>query len=54
LPPELVPDGDPWGIPLIYPSLIASLASLVIVSLLTPKPKPEELARFFPKADAAK
>jgi len=54
LPPELVPDGDPWGIPLIYPSLIASLASLVIVSLLTPRPKPEELAKFFPKADAAK
>jgi SSS family solute:Na+ symporter/sodium/proline symporter len=54
LPPELVPDGDPWGIPLIYPALIASLASLVIVSLLTPRPKPEELAKFFPKADAAK
>jgi SSS family solute:Na+ symporter len=54
LPPGLVPDGDPWGIPLIYPALIASLASLVIVSLLTPRPKPEELAKFFPKADAAK
>jgi SSS family solute:Na+ symporter/sodium/proline symporter len=43
------PDGDPWGIPIIYPSLIASLGALVIVSLLTPKPKPEELERFFPK-----
>ncbi len=43
------PDGDPWGIPLIYPSLIASLGALVIVSLMTPKPKPEELERFFPK-----
>jgi len=43
------PDGDPWGIPIIYPSLIASLGALVVVSLLTPKPKPEELERFFPK-----
>ena len=49
LPPEQVPDGDPWGIPLIYPALIASLGSLVIVSLLTPKPSPEELEKFFPK-----
>jgi SSS family solute:Na+ symporter/sodium/proline symporter len=50
LPAALVPEGDPWGIPLIYPSLIASLGSLIIVSLLTPKPKPEELLKFFPKA----
>ncbi len=49
LPPEKVPDGDPWGIPLIYPALIASLASLIIVSLLTKKPKPEELEKFFRK-----
>jgi SSS family solute:Na+ symporter len=48
LPPESVPEGDPWGIPLIYPSLIASLVALVAVSLMTPKPKPEELAKFFP------
>jgi Na+/proline symporter len=43
------PDGDPWGIPLIYPALFASLATLVIVSLLTPKSKPEVLEKFFPK-----
>jgi SSS family solute:Na+ symporter/sodium/proline symporter len=49
LPAAQAPDGDPWGIPLIYPALIASLGALVVVSLLTPKPKPEELARFFPK-----
>jgi SSS family solute:Na+ symporter/sodium/proline symporter len=49
LPAEKVPDGDPWGIPLIYPALIASLAALIIVSLLTKKPKPEELEKFFPK-----
>jgi len=49
LPAEKVPDGDPWGIPLIYPALIASLAALVIVSLLTKKPKPEDLEKFFPR-----
>jgi SSS family solute:Na+ symporter/sodium/proline symporter len=49
LPAEKVPDGDPWGIPLIYPALIASLAALIIVSLLTKKPKPEDLEKFFPK-----
>jgi SSS family solute:Na+ symporter len=49
LPPEKAPDGDPWGIPLIYPALVASLASLIIVSLLTKKPRPEELEKFFQK-----
>jgi solute:Na+ symporter, SSS family len=49
LPAARVPDGDPWGIPLIYPALFASLAALVVVSLLTKKPAPEELERFFPK-----
>jgi SSS family solute:Na+ symporter/sodium/proline symporter len=49
LPAEKVPDGDPWGIPLIYPALIASLAALIIVSLLTKKPKPEDFEKFFPK-----
>jgi SSS family solute:Na+ symporter len=49
LPAAQVPEGDPWGIPLIYPSLIASLGALIIVSLLTPKPKEEDLAKFFPK-----
>ena len=27
LPAAQVPDGDPWGIPLIYPALIASLGA---------------------------
>jgi SSS family solute:Na+ symporter len=49
LPAAQAPDGDPWGIPLIYPALIASLAALVIVSLLTPKPRPDELGKFFEK-----
>jgi solute:Na+ symporter, SSS family len=49
LPAGQVPDGDPWGIPLIYPALIASLGALIIVSLSTKKPRPEELEKFFPK-----
>jgi SSS family solute:Na+ symporter len=48
LPPDKVPDGDPWGIPLIYPALLVSIGSLVVVSLLTKKPRPEELGKFFP------
>jgi len=52
LPAEKVPDGDPWGIPLIYPALIASLAMLIIVSLLTKKSNPEVLEKFFPKKKA--
>lgn len=49
LPPEQVPEGDPWGIPLIYPALIASLFALVFVSLMTPKPTEAEVEKFFPK-----
>jgi SSS family solute:Na+ symporter/sodium/proline symporter len=47
--PELLVDGDPWGIPSIYPGLIASIGSLVIVSLLTPKPDRADLIKLFPK-----
>ena len=47
--PIPVVEGDPWGIPLIYPALVASLGALIVVSLLTPKPKPEELEKFFLK-----
>ncbi len=49
LPPDRAPEGDPWGIPIIYPALIISLGSLIVVSLLTKKPKPEELEKFFPE-----
>ncbi len=52
LPPQMAPEGDPWGIPLIYPSLIASLAALVIVSYLTPKPTKAEVEKFFPEREA--
>jgi SSS family solute:Na+ symporter len=49
LPPSKAPEGDPWGIPIIYPALIVSLGSLIVVSLLTEKPKREELEKFFPE-----
>jgi len=49
LPPSKAPEGDPWGIPIIYPALIVSLGSLIVVSLLTKKPEPEELEKFFPE-----
>ena len=48
LKPELVPDGDPFGIPIIYPSLLVSVLALVIVSYLTPKPKEEDIKALFP------
>ena len=49
LPPEKAPGGDPWGIPIIYPAAIVSIGLLIIVSLLTKKPKPEEIEKFFPR-----
>jgi hypothetical protein len=53
LPPEKVPEGDPWGIPLIYPALFVSAGSLILVSLLSKKPKPEDYAKFFPNKKSA-
>ncbi len=47
LPPEQVPEGDPWGIPLIYPALAVSLVALIVGSYLTPPPSEEELAPLF-------
>ena len=41
---------DPWGIPSIYPSAFISIGLLIVVSLLTPPPKPETLERLFGKA----
>jgi len=40
---------DAWGIPSIYPSALISIGALVIVSLLTPPPKPETLEKLFGK-----
>jgi len=46
--PSVVKGGDPWGIPSIYPSLAVSLLALIVGSLLTKKPGPEQLQKFFP------
>lgn len=45
---DLLIDGDPWGIPSIYPGLLVSIGTLVIVSYLTPKPEKEVLDKLFP------
>jgi len=42
------PNGDPFGISLIYPAIIVSILSLVVISLFTKPPSQEVLARFFP------
>ena len=46
--PEVMIGEDPWGIPIIFPALFISIGSLVIVSLLTPKPTEEVLKQLFP------
>lgn len=48
LPPELVPGDDPFGIPIIYPSLFISVAALIIVSYMTPRPEYEKIKELFP------
>lgn len=45
--PHVMRDGDPWGIPSIYPAALVSIGALVIVSLMTPPPKAEELEPLF-------
>jgi Na+/proline symporter len=45
--PQVMRGGDPWGIPSIYPAAIVSIGALVLVSLATRKPSPEELAPLF-------
>jgi solute:Na+ symporter, SSS family len=46
--PGVMRGGDPWGIPSIFPALAVSVACLVGVSLMTPKPSPAELVKLFP------
>lgn len=43
-------NADPFGIPIIYPSLAVSLLSLLVVSMFTRPPNKEVLAKFFPEA----
>jgi SSS family solute:Na+ symporter len=47
--PQVMIGEDAWGIPSIYPALIASIGMLVVVSLMTPKPDPSVLAKLFPE-----
>ena len=47
------PNGDPWGIPIIYPALLLSILSLVVVSLLTKAPTEEEIKELFPESTEA-
>lgn len=46
--PASMQEGDFFGIPSIFPSLIISAGSLVVVSLLTPKPDEKTISRLFP------
>ncbi len=43
------PNGDPFGIPIIYPALAISLASLIVISFFTKAPEAEVIKRFFPE-----
>jgi SSS family solute:Na+ symporter len=45
--PGVLEGGDPWGIPSIYPSAVVSIGALVIVSLVTRPPAPEDLEPLF-------
>jgi Na+/proline symporter len=36
--------GSPYGLPTVYPAVVASIAALVVVSLATPAPSQKELA----------
>jgi len=47
--PGVMQGGDPWGVPSIYPAGFISIGMLIVVSLLTPKPRPEDLVKLFPE-----
>ncbi len=48
--PSVLMNGDPWGIPSIYPALFVSILMLIVVSYMTPKPDEKSLEKLFPKA----
>jgi solute:Na+ symporter, SSS family len=48
LAPSVMIGTDAWGIPSFYPAAIISIGLLVVVSLMTPPPRPEELEKLFP------
>ena len=39
---------DPWGIPVIFPAIVISLGTLIVVSLLTPPPDKKVIEQLFP------
>jgi SSS family solute:Na+ symporter len=39
----------PFGVPTVYPALILSVSSLIVISLLTPKPPQDKVLPFFQK-----
>ncbi|NOZ13574.1 MAG: sodium:solute symporter family protein [Acidobacteria bacterium] len=43
------PNGDPFGIPIIYPALLISLGSLIVISFFTKAPEAAVLEKFFPE-----
>jgi SSS family solute:Na+ symporter len=45
------PNGDPFGVPIIYPALAVSVLSLIVVSLFTEPPSKEVLLKFFTKKE---
>lgn len=47
--PQVMKGGDPWGIPSIYPALLISAGTLIIVSLLTKPPDKEVIEKLFPE-----
>jgi solute:Na+ symporter, SSS family len=53
LAPSIMIGTDAWGIPSFYPAAVISIGLLVVVSLVTPPPGPDELEKLFPKAAAA-
>ena len=46
--PGVMQGGDAFGIPGIFPAFVVSVGCLVVISLLTPPPPRESLARLFP------
>jgi SSS family solute:Na+ symporter/sodium/proline symporter len=51
--PRFVIDGDLFGVPILYPGVVVSVLTLVIVSYLTPAPTAEQLRALFPDEKAA-
>jgi Na+/proline symporter len=49
LAPSVMIGTDAWGIPSFYPAAVISIGLLVVVSLMTPPPRREDLVKLFPE-----